>query len=65
MRRHGHPGRRHDGQDRLAQQAARLHLPSSEIYGGIGSSYDYGHYGVLLKNNVKAEWWRSLLRRAG
>ena len=35
---------------------------SSEIYGGIGSSYDYGHYGVLLKNNVKAEWWRSLLR---
>ena len=28
-------------------------LPSSEIYGGIGSSYDYGHYGVLLKNNIK------------
>ncbi len=24
-------------------------LPSSEIYGGIGSSYDYGHYGVLLE----------------
>src|SRR5580698_2241656 len=37
-------------------------FPSSEIYGGIGSSYDYGHYGVLLKNNVKAEWWRSLLQ---
>jgi len=35
---------------------------SSEIYGGIGSSYDYGHYGVLLKSNVKAEWWRSLLQ---
>ena len=35
---------------------------SSEIYGGIGSSYDYGHYGVLLKNNVKAEWWRSMLQ---
>jgi glycyl-tRNA synthetase len=33
-------------------------FPSSEIYGGIGSSYDYGHYGVLLKNNVKAQWWR-------
>ena len=28
-------------------------FPSSEIYGGLGSSYDYGHYGVLLKNNVK------------
>jgi glycyl-tRNA synthetase len=37
-------------------------FPSSEIYGGIGSSYDYGHYGVLLKNNVKAQWWRSLLQ---
>ena len=37
-------------------------FPSSEIYGGVGSSYDYGHYGVLLKNNVKGEWWRSLLQ---
>jgi glycyl-tRNA synthetase len=36
---------------------------SSEIYGGIGSSYDYGHYGVLLKNNVKAQWWRALLQK--
>ncbi|MGI8727399.1 MAG: glycine--tRNA ligase, partial [Solirubrobacterales bacterium] len=36
-------------------------FPSSEIYGGIGSTYDYGHYGVLLRNNVKAEWWRSML----
>ena len=35
---------------------------SSEIYGGIGSSYDYGHYGVLLKNNVKNQWWRSMLQ---
>jgi glycyl-tRNA synthetase len=35
---------------------------SSEIYGGISSSYDYGHYGVLLKNNVKAQWWRALLQ---
>jgi glycyl-tRNA synthetase len=37
-------------------------FPSSEIYGGLGSSYDYGHYGVLLKNNVKAQWWRALLQ---
>jgi glycyl-tRNA synthetase len=37
-------------------------FPSSEIYGGIGSTYDFGHYGVLLKNNVKAEWWRSMLQ---
>jgi glycyl-tRNA synthetase len=37
-------------------------FPSSEIYGGLGSSYDYGHYGVLLKNNVKEQWWRSMLQ---
>jgi glycyl-tRNA synthetase len=37
-------------------------FPASEIYGGIGNTYDYGHYGVLLKNNVKAQWWRSLLQ---
>jgi glycyl-tRNA synthetase len=37
-------------------------FPSSEIYGGIGSTYDFGHYGVLLKGNVKAEWWRAMLQ---
>src|SRR5436305_6167631 len=37
-------------------------FPSSEIYGGLGSSYDYGHYGVLLKNNVKDRWWRAMLQ---
>ncbi len=37
-------------------------FPSSEIYGGLGSSYDYGHYGVLLKNNVKNQWWRAMLQ---
>jgi glycyl-tRNA synthetase len=36
-------------------------FPSSEIYGGVGSTYDFGHYGVLLKNNVKNEWWRAML----
>ncbi|MGV8122960.1 MAG: glycine--tRNA ligase [Candidatus Xenobiia bacterium LiM19] len=33
-------------------------FPSSEIYGGLGSTWDYGPMGVLLKNNVKAAWWR-------
>jgi glycyl-tRNA synthetase len=37
-------------------------FPSSEIYGGIGSTYDFGHYGVLLKNNVKSAWWRAMLQ---
>jgi glycyl-tRNA synthetase len=36
-------------------------FPSSEIYGGLGSAYDYGHYGVLLKTNVKNEWWRAMI----
>jgi glycyl-tRNA synthetase len=38
-------------------------FPSSEIYGGVGSTYDFGHYGVLLKGNVKNEWWRAMLQR--
>ncbi len=37
-------------------------FPSSEIYGGLGSSYDYGHYGVLFKNNVKNRWWWAMLQ---
>src|SRR5689334_24978921 len=37
-------------------------FPASEIYGGFRNTYDYGHYGVLLKNNVKNEWWRSMLQ---
>jgi glycyl-tRNA synthetase len=35
---------------------------SSEIYGGLASTYDYGHYGVLLKTNVKSEWWRAMIQ---
>jgi glycyl-tRNA synthetase len=37
-------------------------FPASEIYGGLGSSYDYGHYGVLLKDNVKARWLEAMVR---
>jgi glycyl-tRNA synthetase len=37
-------------------------FPASELYGGFRNTYDYGHYGVLLKNNVKAEWWRAMLQ---
>jgi len=32
--------------------------PSSEIYGGLGSAWDYGPLGVELCNNVKQSWWR-------
>ncbi|MGZ4339264.1 MAG: glycine--tRNA ligase [Gaiellaceae bacterium] len=37
--------------------------PSSDIYGGLGSSYDYGHYGVLLRQNIKNEWWRAMIQQ--
>jgi glycyl-tRNA synthetase len=30
----------------------------SEIYGGLGGTWDYGPYGVLLKNNIKNLWWQ-------
>src|SRR4051812_35190915 len=35
-------------------------FPSSEIYGGLGSGYDYGHYSVLLKNTIRDRWIRSM-----
>jgi len=37
-------------------------FPSSDIYGGLGSSFDFGHYGVLLNDNVKAEWRRAIIQ---
>jgi len=38
-------------------------FPSSEIYGGFSSSYDFGPLGVLLKNNIKKHWLDSMFRR--
>jgi glycyl-tRNA synthetase len=37
-------------------------FPSSEIYGGLGSSWDYGPLGVELKRNVKDAWWRAVVQ---
>jgi glycyl-tRNA synthetase len=37
-------------------------FPSSEIYGGLGSTYDYGHYGVLMKNNIRSLWLRTMVQ---
>ena len=34
---------------------------SSEVYGGLGSTWDYGPLGVELKRNVKEAWWRSVV----
>ena len=37
-------------------------FPSSEIYGGLRASWDYGPLGVELKNNVKRQWWQSMVQ---
>ena len=50
--------------DRVVNLAKRrgLVFPSSEIYGGFRSTWDYGPLGVLLKRNVKDAWWRSMVQ---
>lgn len=37
-------------------------FPSSEIYGGLNSCWDYGPLGVELKNNVKRAWWKAVVQ---
>src|SRR5450432_658381 len=53
-----------DQMDRVVNLCKRrgLVFPSSEIYGGFRSTWDYGPLGVLLKQNVKAAWWRSMVQ---
>ena len=36
-------------------------FPSSEIYDGLSAIYDYGPFGVELKNNIKKSWWQSMV----
>lgn len=50
--------RRTDVMDTIVSLAKRRGLvyPSSEIYGGLRASWDYGPLGVELKNNVKRQW---------
>lgn len=37
-------------------------FPSSEIYGGIANTWDFGPLGVLMKNNIKSEWWKTFIQ---
>src|SRR3990170_8931984 len=37
-------------------------FPSSEIYGGLRSSWDYGPLGAELRRNLRAAWWRSMVQ---
>jgi glycyl-tRNA synthetase len=55
--------RRTERMDTLVSLCKRRGIvyPSSEIYGGLRSSWDYGPLGVELKNNVKRQWWRSMV----
>ncbi|GAC1330130.1 MAG: glycine--tRNA ligase [Mycobacteriales bacterium] len=53
-----------DRMDTIVSLAKRRGLvyPSSEIYGGLRSSWDYGPLGVELKNNIKRQWWKSVVQ---
>src|SRR6266576_2703747 len=39
-----------------------LVYPSSEIYGGLRASWDYGPLGVEMKNNIKRQWWKAMVQ---
>ena len=40
-----------------------LIFPSSEIYGGLAGCWDYGPYGVELKQNLRSSWWKAMTYR--
>ncbi len=37
-------------------------FPGSDLYGGLAGTWDYGPLGVLMKENIKREWWRAMLK---
>ena len=55
---------RADVADKVGSLAKRrgFVFASSEIYGGAGSTWDYGPLGVELKNNIKRAWWRAMVQ---
>ena len=52
-----------DRMDKLVSLCKRrgFVFQSSEIYGGIGSVWDYGPLGVELKRNIKDRWWKAMV----
>jgi glycyl-tRNA synthetase len=56
--------RRSDRLDTVVSLCKRrgIVFPSSEIYGGLRAAWDYGPLGVEMKNNVKRQWWRSMVQ---
>jgi glycyl-tRNA synthetase len=53
-----------DLMDAITSLAKRrgIAFPSSEIYGGIRASWDYGPLGVELKRNIRHQWWREMVQ---
>ena len=56
--------KKNDRMDTIVSLCKRRGLvyPSSEIYGGLRASWDYGPLGVELKNNVKRQWWTAMVQ---
>src|SRR5215472_13636665 len=66
--------RQPDGETVMAQRSDRMETivslskrrgivyPSSELYGGLRAAWDYGPLGVEIKNNIKRQWWRSMVQ---
>ncbi len=54
---------RNDRMETLVSLSKRrgIVFPSSEIYGGLRAAWDYGPLGVEIKNNIKRQWWRSMV----
>ena len=55
--------RRSDRMETIVSLSKRRGIvyPSSEIYGGLRASWDYGPLGVEIKNNIKRQWWKSVV----
>ena len=56
--------RRNDRMETIVSLAKRrgFVFPSSEIYGGLRASWDYGPLGVEMKNNIKRQWWKAMVQ---
>jgi glycyl-tRNA synthetase len=56
--------RRSDRMETLVSLSKRRGIvyPSSEIYGGLRAAWDYGPLGVEIKNNIKRQWWKSMVQ---
>lgn len=45
-------------------KARGIIFPGSEIYGGMGNTWDYGPVGVEIKNNLKRAWWKRFVQES-